>query len=283
MSSDVDRTYRRALARFPKAWREEHSDVVLGMLLDDAEAKGLDKVPVAQRASLRLQAMAERYTFKRVRILALAATGFWLAGLVLGTFPGLIQGAIVESGNLSDLALASLDAARSFVSFAVPYFLTFLALTGLLYRSGWLGVWLRPAANFLCGLGLGAGTVGSWLFMVDYVENFSTPPNSETALADSLNTLGYIFTMAVPALLLLGLAWYALSLKAGRTPVVVVVALLTVILADTVFAGGGLVQVLAPVLFLAAWRQERTQLPWLGENAAPGDASRPHFIEWTHG
>lgn len=279
----MERTYRRSLARFPKTWREEHSDIVLGMLLDDAEAKGLDKVPVAQRASLRFQAMAEHYTFKRVRILALAATGFWLAGLVLGAFPGLIQGSILESANFSGLALASLDTARSFVSFAVPYFLTILALTGFLYRSGWLGVWLRPAVNILCGLGLGAGTIGSWLFMVDYVENFSTPLNSETALADSLNAWGYIFTRAVPALLLLGLAWHALSIKAGRTAVVVVVALLAVIFADMVFAGGGLIRVIAPALILAAWRQERTPLPWLGENAAPRDASRPHFIEWTHG
>ncbi len=106
------------------------------MLLHDTDAKALDKVSVGQLVGLRLQGMAEHFTFERVRILALVATGLWFVGLVLGALPELVQGSILESTNLSSIALASLDGARSLASFAVPYFLTIMALTGFLYRIG---------------------------------------------------------------------------------------------------------------------------------------------------
>ncbi len=118
--------------------------------------------------------------------------------------------------------------------------------------------------------------------MADYAANFSTPLTGETPFVDLLNALGFSFTIAAPALMLLGLAWHAFSTKAGRPPVAVVVALLAGIFADMAFLGGGLVQVLAQALFLAAWMPERTPESWLGPNAASRDASRPHSIKWTH-
>lgn len=282
MSSNLEHLYRRSLARFPKAWQEEHADVVLGMLLDDAEAKSLHKVPVAQRVGLWFQGMAEHSTFRRVRILAASATVLWIAGLVLVMFPGLIQGSMFEATKPYSVATASLEGARSVISFALPYFLTIMALTGFLYRIGWLAAWLRLAVNFTCGLGLLAATAGSWLSMVSHVENSAAALVEGTPLVDSLNTVGLGSIVVVPAVLVLGLAWHLFSLKSGRAPVVLVIAVLGVVFTALVFRGSGLIQVLAPTLFLAAWLQERSSVSWLGLNKAPRDPSHPRIVEWTH-
>lgn len=252
MSSDLERGYRRSLARFPKAWREEHADVALGMLLDDAEAKSLHKVPVTQRVSLRLQGMAEHSAFKRMRILAASVTSLWIVGLMLVMFPGLIQGSLLEAPKLSSGALASLEGARSMISFTLPYLLKVMALTGFLCRIGWLAALLRLVVNVVCGLGLLATTAASWLLMVSYVENSSTSLAGDAPLVDSLNAVELGSIVVVPAVLVLGLVWHVFSCEAGRAPVVLVIALLAVVFAARVFRGSGLIQVLAPVLFLAA-------------------------------
>ena len=283
MNSDPERVYRRSLAKFPKAWQQQHSEVVVGMLLDDAEAKGMKRVPITQRVSLRLQAMAEHSTFKKIRFCAASAMILWIFGLVLGVLAGLIQAPILEATDLSPAVLASLEGARSLVSYAFPYLLTVVALTGFLYRIGWLSASFRLSTNLICGVGLFAGAIGSWLFIKSYVETFFDPVTTDGPIAGALGMVGFASLIAAPMVLLLGLAVHAAATRTGRAPVVLTMGALLVVFAAMVMTGSGLIQVLAPVIFAGAWLQEKSPLPWLGPTAKPPHASRPHVIEWTRG
>lgn len=282
MSNQLERTYRRSLARFPKAWREQHAEVVLGMLLDDAEANGRESVPAAQRVSLGVQALAEHLTFKRVRILAAVATILWAAGLLLSLFPGLFQASFLETTELSPAFMATVESLRSLVSFALPLLLTVVALAGFLYRVGWLRAGFALAAGLVCLLALAASTAGSWLFLAAYAKDFFGTAGDGPPGAELLGQAGFAALLAVPLLLLAGLGLHAFSLRNGRLPVLVVMAVLMVFFAALVLRGSGLIQGLAPVLFLAAWIQERTPRPWPAPAAPPRDGSRPHIIQWTH-
>lgn len=282
MNNRMERTYRRSLGRFPTAWQCRHSEIVLGMLLDDAESRGLKRVPARQRLSLHIQGMAEHSTLKRVRILAAAATTLWVVGLLLGSFPSFIQFPNMDSTILSPAAMASLEAARSAVSFALPYVLTVMALTGFLYRVGWLSALLRLVVNLVCGIGVALGTIGSWMIMNNHVATVFEPEAAPDTYAGVLNLVGLAGIIAVPLLLLVGLAAQACSSRTGRAPMIWV-AMLLVVFAALVLGGSTLVQALAPGLFLASWMQEKSPQHWLGTTPGVRDTSRPHLIEWTRG
>lgn len=283
MNNRMERTYRRSLGRFPTAWQRLHSEIVLGMLLDDAESRGLKRVPARQRLSLRIQGMAEHSTLKRVRILAAAATALWLLGLLLGSFPNINLSPNLDSTNLSPAAMASLEAARSFVSFALPYVLTVMALTGFLYRVGWLAALPRLVLNLVCGIGVALGTIGSWMIMNDHLATVFEPQATPDTYAGILNVVALAGIIAVPLLLLVSLALHAFSTRSGRAPVIWVAVLLLVVFAALVLGGSALIQALAPGLYLASWMQEKSPLHWLGTTPGVRDASRPHLIEWTRG
>jgi len=77
---------RRALAWYPREWRERHGEAALGVLLDVAEADGAGRLALAQRLDLAFNGLAERlvgWVPRQLRTLAasaafLGATGFAL-------------------------------------------------------------------------------------------------------------------------------------------------------------------------------------------------------------
>ena len=87
--SGLQDEYRKALARYPRTWRRDHEEALLGVLLDNAEAEGRHHMSKTDRTDLarnsrRLRVMyALPFAFFAVAGLALVA----LASLVLGGSP----------------------------------------------------------------------------------------------------------------------------------------------------------------------------------------------------
>lgn len=66
-------SYQSLLRWYPKAWREENGAVFLGMLEDDATARGAAKPGVAEAWSIRVHGLAERASYKVALVFAVAA------------------------------------------------------------------------------------------------------------------------------------------------------------------------------------------------------------------
>ncbi|WP_349898709.1 hypothetical protein [Parafrigoribacterium soli] len=60
MSAELERRYRRALAWYPRAWREKNADVVAGTLLDVADAEHRTHPRVGELANLAVSGIATR-------------------------------------------------------------------------------------------------------------------------------------------------------------------------------------------------------------------------------
>lgn len=50
--SDLEDEYRKALSRYPRAWRRTHEDALLGVLLDNAEGEGRAHMSKTDRRDL---------------------------------------------------------------------------------------------------------------------------------------------------------------------------------------------------------------------------------------
>ena len=59
MSAALERRYRAALDWYPKGWRDENGDAMLGTLLDEAEATGREKPRLGDLANLAMHGAAE--------------------------------------------------------------------------------------------------------------------------------------------------------------------------------------------------------------------------------
>ena len=84
--SDLEREYRKALARYPRTWRRDHEEALLGVLLDNAEAEGRDRMSRTDRRDLAANG-------RRLRLArALPWVLFTIAALALLSVTSLLQG-----------------------------------------------------------------------------------------------------------------------------------------------------------------------------------------------
>ncbi len=85
--SALELDYRRALRWYPKRWRREHGDAMVGTLLDVAEAEGRDAPTRRERVELALAGLRARVGLAiGTRALDLAATVGLGAGSALAVF-----------------------------------------------------------------------------------------------------------------------------------------------------------------------------------------------------
>lgn len=93
MSAIDDTPWRRALRSYPRSWRERHGEAMIGTLLDEAEALGLEAPSRRDRLSLLASGLAVRLggwmppAARETLAAASAATGLSLA-LVFAMFSG---------------------------------------------------------------------------------------------------------------------------------------------------------------------------------------------------
>lgn len=76
-------SYSKLLRWYPKAWREENGDVFLGMLEDDAAARGATKPGFSEAWSIRVHGLAERASYK-------VALFFAVLALIASSAPGVV-------------------------------------------------------------------------------------------------------------------------------------------------------------------------------------------------
>ena len=283
MSRTLERSYRVYLRIFPQSWRNEHGAVVLGMLLDEAEAQGRTRIPIKQRLTLIMQGLAEHYSYRTVRILAAIATGLWVVSMVIALFPSLASGIMLESTGLTPAGIASIETARSAVGFALPHLLTVLALSGFLYRVGWLGAGLRLLINLFTMAGLVVASLSMWNIVFQIVRDFDQPVIEEAASSGAEVAAWLALMLAVPLLLVVGLGIRAVRMRSGKLLPILLAIFLVLCFGQLIFLGGGLIQVLAPILVVATILQEKRPARWLESPVSEHEDSRPRFIEWTQG
>jgi hypothetical protein len=87
--SDLERQYRKALARYPKRWRRHNEDALLGVLLDNAEAEGRVDMSRTDRSDLAVNGRRLRIAHALPYVLLAIATLalLYLALLVLSGTP----------------------------------------------------------------------------------------------------------------------------------------------------------------------------------------------------
>lgn len=83
--SNLSQQYRRALRWYPKRWREEHEEALIGVLLDQAEAQGRNRISRTDRRDLIRHGLRQSFTRPRVAIatalaLILTAVLVWPVG-----------------------------------------------------------------------------------------------------------------------------------------------------------------------------------------------------------
>lgn len=151
----ADRAYRRAILAYPRAWRREHGEVMLGTLLDAAEAAGRVVPTLRELASLVAHGLGERLNRRSARALCLMAAIFAATGSVLSFSPGL--------GTEPWPTLLSI--------FAAPVLLS-AALAGLLRETGILSH-LHALAGIVLALpawALSSGAAWSWSIGFDQAD-----------------------------------------------------------------------------------------------------------------
>lgn len=130
-------SYSTLLRWFPKAWRQENGDVFLGMLEDDAAARGITKLSFTEAWSIRVQGLAERSTYRVALILALVAVVSFSGPAVVGLLQRLTTGETFMS--ISPALLLAVLVGRAVGVSAFGF-----AVVALLVRARRMSAW--PAA-----------------------------------------------------------------------------------------------------------------------------------------
>lgn len=123
----MDQKFRRLLSACPKQWRDQHGEVVLGTLLDEAEAEGRTKPTMSLRFSLITHGFAERISLKTIIGISLIALALSAVGMVLQLAES------VPSFLPHWLGIA--------LTIGLSAWLTVVALSGLLRVLGYLEHW----------------------------------------------------------------------------------------------------------------------------------------------
>ncbi|MBO0984225.1 hypothetical protein [Rathayibacter sp. SD072] len=151
----AERRYRRLLRWYPEDWRHEHGDVVLGMLLDDADAEGRDGPDASEALRLVVDGIAHRawrrvdrrrttataFVVAAVLALLYVVLGTWSTGTAsvgfLGPFSNPTVLVAVALAVAAGLALLGRTAAARLLALAAVAGLVLLVVVA--ERSGWMG------------------------------------------------------------------------------------------------------------------------------------------------
>lgn len=239
MSEDLERSYRRLLSSYPQSWRQRNEEVVLGTLLDEAEAEGWSKPRWGQRFSLVFHGLAERISLKTVAVLAVVALALSVCGTVL-------QIAMLESPSPAWRV-------AMFMSIGLPGWLVVIALCGLLRNLGWLGHMHSIVVSMLAVPALIAGLLAMASWSQGFMEADSGLPQSDFGnLFIVFAMSGLSFGTLAAAVLYTGLLARTMRGTHLRQVSSLLLGVGTTLSAGVSLAGPGTVPVLALGIFAAA-------------------------------
>ncbi len=174
-----DEEFAALLRWYPRRWRAAHGAVVLGTLLDEADANGCDRPSAAQRRSAAWTGLGHRLDRRVAIITAIIAAALAIVAVatMYAPTPGLSE---------TLLEAITIDAAVRMLAIAVSLALTIVSLVATLRTRGLPAVWAVWAA--LGGVLTGASVVAvqlSWAVGFDAADA-GIPPSP---LGDALPVL----------------------------------------------------------------------------------------------
>ncbi|WP_181059737.1 hypothetical protein [Pseudoclavibacter sp. AY1H1] len=151
-------SYGKLLRWYPRAWREENGEVFLGMLEDDAAARGAMRPGVAEAWSIRVHGLAERASYKVALVCALLALVSLSGPATVGLIQRLMTGDTFLSISPALLAAVLIGRAIGVTAFGV-------AVVVLAVRARLLNAWPAALAAAAFALSALAGSIefASWL------------------------------------------------------------------------------------------------------------------------
>lgn len=81
MTRPNEAAFRALLRWYPRAWRERHAEIALGTLLDDAEARGIEKPDASLRRTAIIEGLGARCNRRTAIAVASLAVAVALAGI----------------------------------------------------------------------------------------------------------------------------------------------------------------------------------------------------------
>ena len=147
MTAPDERAFRSLLRWYPRRWRERNEQVVLGTMLDDAEARGQRTPEASLRRATIVQGLGARLDRRTASIAASLAVAFGVAaisfffagavvaGLVLGSGAAPLLILIAVSALLRTRGVLSAPEALAALALAIPA-VAFSTLAGLSWSVG---------------------------------------------------------------------------------------------------------------------------------------------------
>ncbi|PPF45906.1 hypothetical protein C5B85_04370 [Pseudoclavibacter sp. AY1F1] len=173
-------SYSKLLRWYPKAWRGENGDVFLGMLEDDAAARGATKPEFTEAWSIRVHGLAERASYKIALALALVAVVSFSGPAVVGLLQRLTTGETFMSITPALFIAVLIGRAAGVAAFG-------FAVVTLLVRALQMSAWpaTLSAAAFALSALTGSAEFAFWLLPVPGAEeellfplNFTWPAST---------------------------------------------------------------------------------------------------------
>lgn len=194
-------SYSKLLRWYPRSWREENGDVFLGMLEDDAAARGATKPGFTEAWSIRVHGLAERASYKVALVLALLAVMGFGTPTLLDLPQYLLQAPVSLLSGTSYILVGFLGTLLGSVSLALAG-VTMLLTSGAIDAGAAAAASLAFAASSL-GMAVDSSAWG-WGGLMGGHE-IVDPPWPLTFSAEAAVLFGFIGSLAVSASLLRGL------------------------------------------------------------------------------
>ncbi len=183
----VEARYRRLLRWYPKAWRDRNGAVVLGTMLDEAEARGQERPDARLCVSAAVHGLAERLT----PTLAIVLSGIALVGSAV--YYWLYTGAVTKDDSILYLVVSMAE--TLWASFFMPG-LVAVAVVALVRVHGRVGAPHAIGAIGLVGLALTARAVAAVLWR--FLPLMTSTLDSQTSLQQLL-LLAFAWVLAASA------------------------------------------------------------------------------------
>ncbi|SDH73042.1 hypothetical protein [Agrococcus jejuensis] len=197
----------RALLRwYPRSWREQHGEVMLATLLDDAEARGLDEPARADAWSIRVHGVAAHASPTVAAVLAAATLAVVLVALGLARIDPFAGPSIpIPPGSQAFVPIPIVDLATPVLLLAVALPLvawSLLALVGARRAVAASPLLLAAAGPAIVGVVLAVASIVATLYPT--VTEHGDGSTSVSGLAPSWVTVPACLLVAACAVPLLG-------------------------------------------------------------------------------
>ena len=188
MSGDLEGAYRRAMRWYPRQWREEHEEAMIGTLLDVANDQGQGAPPFSERLNLISNGLGARFG-----LYLPAGLRSWIASFALGTGTAFALVYFVAQDWMPWVPLKTHAIGPTFGPFESP-----AVLISLVWAVAFVAALVRRTFVLRISLGLAAaGSAAAVAFAASEPPFLPTNPDRTTFVL--LTGLALVALIGVPA------------------------------------------------------------------------------------